>query len=81
MVTDDQTKQSRQTYVGVNLVVCSAFPEDRAPGRHHSGEAGAAFKPAIQGSAAALPQSDQICTISAVPSTAIRQESGNPNRQ
>lgn len=26
-------------------------------------------------------QSDQICTMSAVPSTAIRQESGNPNRQ
>ena len=27
------------------------------------------------------PQSGQICTISAVPSTATRQESGNPNRQ
>jgi hypothetical protein len=74
-------KQFGQIYVGVNVVVCSAFPEDRAADHHHSGEAAGAFKPAIQGSAAALPQSDQICTISAVPSTAIRQESGNPNRQ
>jgi hypothetical protein len=76
-----QAKQFCQTYVGVNLVVCSAFPENRAPDYHHSGEAAGAFKTAIQSSAAVLPQSDQICTINAVPSTATRQESGNPNRQ